>query len=78
MIIIKDVYIKYCNYKDFYYTIFIQILKDIMNRYHVLKGDRVHYMPGWDCHGLPIELKAVSGKSSRKLTPLQIRDEGLF
>jgi len=57
-------------------TFHTQILKDVVNRYHVLRGDRVHYMPGWDCHGLPIELKAMKGKSSRKLTPLQIRDEG--
>ena len=26
-------------------------------RWHILNGRRVHYRPGWDCHGLPIELK---------------------
>ena len=36
-----------------------KILKDIINRYQVLKGTKVHYTPGWDCHGLPIELKAL-------------------
>ncbi|EGN92511.1 hypothetical protein SERLA73DRAFT_172840 [Serpula lacrymans var. lacrymans S7.3] len=36
-----------------------KIIKDIINRYHVLLGDRVHYFPGWDCHGLPIENKAL-------------------
>ena len=36
-----------------------KILKDIINRYQVLKGTKVHYAPGWDCHGLPIELKAL-------------------
>ncbi|EUC61073.1 isoleucine-tRNA ligase [Rhizoctonia solani AG-3 Rhs1AP] len=36
-----------------------KILKDIINRFHVLHGHRVHYMPGWDCHGLPIENKAL-------------------
>ncbi|KAI6006964.1 tRNA synthetases class I-domain-containing protein [Pisolithus albus] len=36
-----------------------KILKDIINRYHVSIGDRVHYVPGWDCHGLPIENKAL-------------------
>ena len=25
----------------------------------MLNGDRVHYRPGWDCHGLPIELKVI-------------------
>ena len=32
-----------------------KILKDIINRYQVSIGKRVHYVPGWDCHGLPIE-----------------------
>ncbi|KAN0085929.1 tRNA synthetases class I (I, L, M and V) domain containing protein [Tylopilus felleus] len=36
-----------------------KILKDIINRFHVSVGDRVHYFPGWDCHGLPIENKAL-------------------
>ena len=36
-----------------------KILKDIINRYHVLKGTKIQYTPGWDCHGLPIELKAL-------------------
>lgn len=35
----------------------VQILKDFINRYHMLKGRKVSYVPGWDCHGLPIELK---------------------
>jgi len=39
-----------------------------------MKGYKVHFKPGWDCHGLPIEMKAVS--SNVKLTPLQIRDKG--
>lgn len=34
-----------------------QILKDFINRYQMLKGRKVSYVPGWDCHGLPIELK---------------------
>ncbi|KAK0541043.1 isoleucine-tRNA ligase [Tilletia horrida] len=47
-----------------------KILKDVINRYNVLAGNRVHYMPGWDCHGLPIELKATQslqkdGKSAK-------------
>ena len=36
-----------------------KILKDITNRWKVLNGYRCHYVPGWDCHGLPIELKAL-------------------
>ena len=35
-----------------------KVIKDIVNRYKLMKGYRVEYRPGWDCHGLPIELKA--------------------
>ncbi|GAC93178.1 isoleucyl-tRNA synthetase [Pseudozyma hubeiensis SY62] len=53
-----------------------KILKDIANRFQVLRGKRVHYMPGWDCHGLPIEAKAlasVSADQRHTLTPRDIR-----
>lgn len=35
-------------------------------------------MPGWDCHGLPIELKAMksSKENSEDLTSVQIRQKG--
>ncbi len=36
-----------------------KILKDIICRYNVSEGTRVDWVPGWDCHGLPIELKAL-------------------
>ncbi|XP_055956965.1 isoleucine--tRNA ligase, mitochondrial [Patella vulgata] len=52
-----------------------KILKDIVNRYKLLQGYKIHYVPGWDCHGLPIELKALEkGKSDhKKMEPLEIR-----
>ncbi|KAK0445212.1 tRNA synthetases class I-domain-containing protein [Armillaria borealis] len=52
-----------------------KIIKDIINRFHVISGDRVQYIPGWDCHGLPIENKALKdlGTDSRSLTPSDIR-----
>ncbi|KAI8120111.1 mitochondrial, Isoleucine--tRNA ligase [Lucilia cuprina] len=46
-----------------------KILKDITIRHHVVKGQKIHYVPGWDCHGLPIELKALAstdGKNNEK------------
>ncbi|KZT10283.1 isoleucyl-tRNA synthetase [Laetiporus sulphureus 93-53] len=54
-----------------------KILKDIINRYHVSLGHRVHYMPGWDCHGLPIENKVLAklGKRAQDLSPDVIRIE---
>ncbi|MFN3926542.1 MAG: isoleucine--tRNA ligase [Pseudanabaenaceae cyanobacterium] len=53
-----------------------KILKDIINRYHLLKGHKVRFVLGWDCHGLPIELKVLqnlSGEERKRLTPLAIR-----
>ncbi|MBM3824684.1 MAG: isoleucine--tRNA ligase [Verrucomicrobia bacterium] len=34
-----------------------KILKDIVVKYATLRGKRAPYIPGWDCHGLPIEFK---------------------
>jgi isoleucyl-tRNA synthetase len=34
-----------------------KILKDIIVKYHSLRGRHAPYVPGWDCHGLPIEFK---------------------
>ena len=58
-----------------------KILKDITNRFQVSLGNVVEYKPGWDCHGLPIELKALqkadeSGilRDDRQLDAVQIRD----
>ncbi len=53
-----------------------KILKDIINKYQLLQGRRVRYVPGWDCHGLPIELKVLQNMKSEErtaLTPLKLR-----
>ena len=50
-----------------------KILKDIILKQKIIQGTRVHYRPGWDCHGLPIELKALS--SHKNKTPLEIRQK---
>jgi isoleucyl-tRNA synthetase len=34
-----------------------KILKDIIVKYKILRGFSAPYIPGWDCHGLPIEFK---------------------
>ncbi|NEP58167.1 MAG: isoleucine--tRNA ligase [Symploca sp. SIO2G7] len=54
-----------------------KVLKDIINKYQLLQGRKVRYVPGWDCHGLPIELKVLQGMKSKErqeLTPLKLRD----
>jgi isoleucyl-tRNA synthetase len=53
-----------------------KILKDIINRYHILQGRKVNYVLGWDCHGLPIELKVLQNikpEERKQLTPLELR-----
>jgi isoleucyl-tRNA synthetase len=55
-----------------------KLLKDFINRHQILKGKQVHYVPGWDCHGLPIELKVLQTmKSSERqaLTPITLREK---
>ena len=32
-----------------------KILKDLIVRYRTMRGDAAPYVPGWDCHGMPIE-----------------------
>src|ERR1044071_1419867 len=36
-----------------------KILKDIIVRYKTMAGYYASYVPGWDCHGLPIELQLM-------------------
>jgi isoleucyl-tRNA synthetase len=53
-----------------------KILKDIINKYKLLRGYKARYVPGWDCHGLPIELKVLQNMKSeerKNLTPLTLR-----
>ncbi len=51
-------------------------LKDIINKYKLLRGYKVRYVPGWDCHGLPIELKVLQSlkpEERQGLTSLSLR-----
>src|SRR5258708_5729259 len=48
-----------------------KILKDFVVKSQTMLGKRAPYVPGWDCHGLPIEYKVV--KESRELSPLEVR-----
>jgi len=48
-----------------------KILKDFVVKSQTMLGKRAPYIPGWDCHGLPIEYKVV--RESRGLSPLEVR-----
>ncbi|MEM9510523.1 MAG: isoleucine--tRNA ligase, partial [Cyanobacteria bacterium P01_E01_bin.35] len=55
-----------------------KVLKDIINKYKLLQGHKTDYVPGWDCHGLPIELKVlqkIKSKERKELTPLKLRQK---
>jgi isoleucyl-tRNA synthetase len=53
-----------------------KILKDIICRFQVSQGKRVHYVPGWDCHGLPIEVKALQALKAHHddIGPVAVRE----
>mgnify|MGYP001489699493 CR=1 FL=1 len=43
-------------------------LKDLTLRYKSMRGFRTPYVPGWDCHGLPIEQKVTRELQAKKQT----------
>jgi isoleucyl-tRNA synthetase len=43
-------------------------LKDFVNRYKSMRGFATPYVPGWDCHGLPIEQKVSRELQEQNLT----------
>src|SRR5256885_4609647 len=45
-----------------------KILKDFIVKYKTLRGYSAPYVPGWDCHGLPIEFK-VSQEMRKQRAP---------
>ncbi|MEW5703711.1 MAG: isoleucine--tRNA ligase [Pseudomonadota bacterium] len=57
-----------------------KILKDIVNRFAQMQGKDARYVPGWDCHGLPIEWKIeekyrAAGKDKDAVPLIAFRQE---
>jgi isoleucyl-tRNA synthetase len=54
-----------------------KILKDLVVRSRTMAGRDSPYVPGWDCHGLPIELQVDRSLGSRKkgMSPVAFRRE---
>jgi isoleucyl-tRNA synthetase len=52
-----------------------KILKDVIAKYHSMNDRRVPFVPGWDCHGLPVELEILKnlGANASSLGALEIR-----
>lgn len=66
----------YANGKIHLGTALNKILKDFVVRYKNMSGFQAPYVPGYDTHGLPTELKArkQAGKeSSEQISPLELR-----
>ncbi len=57
-----------------------KILKDVINRCQQMLGKDANYVPGWDCHGLPIEWKIEekyreAGQDKDAVDPVEFRRE---
>ncbi len=57
-----------------------KILKDVISRSQQMMGKNAHYVPGWDCHGLPIEWKIEekyrkAGKDKDQVPVVEFRKE---
>ncbi len=52
-----------------------KVLKDIIVKSRTMAGFDAHYVPGWDCHGLPIELKVDRqlGGKKREMSVAEFR-----
>ena len=52
-----------------------KILKDMVVKYHLLSSHLTDFVPGWDCHGLPIERQVDKqlGTKKRELSAGQFR-----
>lgn len=65
----------YANARPHLGTALNKILKDIVVKSKILSGYDASFVPGWDCHGLPIELNVEKkfGKAGDKLSPQEFR-----
>ncbi len=56
----------YANGSIHYGHILNKVLKDFVIKYQLLAGRLTRYQPGWDCHGLPIELNVERQLAAKK------------
>ena len=52
-----------------------KILKDLVVKFHLCSGHLTDYVPGWDCHGLPIERQVdkLLGAKKKEMSPGDVR-----
>lgn len=65
----------YANGRVHFGTALNKILKDFIVRSRAMMGLRTPYVPGWDCHGMPIEHQVVRelGAKARSMTKVELR-----
>ena len=65
----------YANGHIHYGHILNKTLKDIVVKFQTMAGHSVEFRPGWDCHGLPIELQVQRelGDRAKTATAMEIR-----
>ncbi|HEV3271540.1 MAG TPA: isoleucine--tRNA ligase [Candidatus Methylacidiphilales bacterium] len=51
------------------------VLKDIVLKYQNMSGRYAPFVPGWDCHGLPIEHKVMKELGAAETDPIKIREK---
>ncbi|MCE0523173.1 MAG: isoleucine--tRNA ligase [Methylacidiphilales bacterium] len=51
------------------------VLKDIVLKYRNMSGHYAPFVPGWDCHGLPIEHKVMKELGAAESDPIKIREK---
>ncbi len=51
------------------------VLKDIVLKYQNMSGKYSPFVPGWDCHGLPIEHKVMKELGAAETDPIKIREK---
>ncbi|HVA67737.1 MAG TPA: isoleucine--tRNA ligase [Candidatus Binataceae bacterium] len=65
----------YANGRVHIGTALNKILKDFIVRSRSMMGNRAAFVPGWDCHGMPIELRVARelGEKARTMPKLELR-----
>src|ERR1700722_1419310 len=65
----------YANGRIHLGTALNKVLKDLIVKSKTLEGFNAPYLPGWDCHGLPIEINIDKELGARKaqLSPIEVR-----
>lgn len=67
----------YANFNIHLGTAMNKILKDFIVKSRTMQGFLAPYLPGWDCHGLPIEIHVdkLLGEKKNEMSIIQIREE---